>query len=287
MFISGKQRKNLLCLISMINASLDSREIRESIRFMVMDLLGADFYASFRWDSESNAFTQGVAENMDLGNLSNYDKYYRHLDPITHKLQVKSNATLVTQVIPQNALMNTEFYNDFLQFDGLHYGINLFVYDGTQNIGDIRLWRQQGSGNFDDESLYLLELIKPHLCNALRNAICFERISKKHELLAEGNDSKGQQNKGQGNNEQHNNGQNHALEAEQGREDTLLFFAQSKFGLTKREAQIACNVMRGNGDKCIAKDLNITYSTLRTHIKNIYRKPDINNRTQLSYLITH
>jgi hypothetical protein len=59
-------------------------------------------------------------------------------------------------------------FNDFLARDGLHYGLNLYVYDGEINIGDMRIWRNRRRENFDSSDLEVLDLIKPHFCNSMR-----------------------------------------------------------------------------------------------------------------------
>jgi len=84
---------------------------------------------------------------MDPKNLANYDAYFQHRDPITFKLQARREATLVTQVMPQRELMRTEFFNDFLARDGLHWGVNAYSFVGNHNIGDVRIWRHRRREN--------------------------------------------------------------------------------------------------------------------------------------------
>ena len=51
--------------------------------------------------------------------------------------------------------------------------------------------------------------------------------------------------------------------------------------LTPREVQIADLIMRGLTNPRIAQRLNITTSTLRTHIKRIYRKAAVHSKSEL------
>jgi len=59
------------------------------------------------------------------------------------------------------------------------------------------------------------------------------------------------------------------------------FSLLSGTALTPREVQIADLIMRGLSNPQIARRLNITTSTLRTHIKRIYRKVDVHSKSEL------
>jgi DNA-binding CsgD family transcriptional regulator len=51
--------------------------------------------------------------------------------------------------------------------------------------------------------------------------------------------------------------------------------------LTGRERDIAALVCKGVPDKAIARALGIEFSTVRTHLKRIFDKLDVHNRTQM------
>jgi DNA-binding CsgD family transcriptional regulator len=70
----------------------------------------------------------------------------------------------------QRELMRTEFFNDFLARDGLHWGVNAYSYAGDRNIGDVRIWRSRRRDNFDAHTLELLRLIEPAFTGALVRA---------------------------------------------------------------------------------------------------------------------
>jgi DNA-binding NarL/FixJ family response regulator len=72
--------------------------------------------------------------------------------------------------MPQRDLMRTEFFNDFLARDGLHWGVNVFSYAGQRNIGDLRIWRGRHRENFDTRTLELLRLVEPAFAGALVRA---------------------------------------------------------------------------------------------------------------------
>lgn len=55
--------------------------------------------------------------------------------------------------------------------------------------------------------------------------------------------------------------------------------------LTSRQYEIVEHVVAGEYNKCIAKDLNISYRTLRTHIEHIHEKLGTHNIAQLCALV--
>lgn len=55
--------------------------------------------------------------------------------------------------------------------------------------------------------------------------------------------------------------------------------------LSKRETEIAEELIRGKINSEVAAQLNISENTVKTHIKHIFKKLNVNNRTELSYLL--
>jgi DNA-binding CsgD family transcriptional regulator len=170
MYVTAKESRALSQLFGLLAEDLAEREVRERIGHHLLELLSADHYASFVWDTPSHSFGAGVWLNMSPDNLASYQAYYQYHDPITFKLQARREPTLVTQIMPQRELMRTEFFNDFLARDGLHWGVNLYSYAGGRNIGDLRIWRGRRRENFDARTLELLRLVEPAFTGALMRA---------------------------------------------------------------------------------------------------------------------
>ena len=137
MYVTAQESRALSRLFGLLAEDFAEREVRERIGHHLLELLSADHYASFVWDTPSRRFGAGVWLNMSPDNLASYDAYYQYNDPITFKLQARREPTLVTQIMPQRELMRTEFFNDFLARDGLYWGVNLYSYAGERNIGEL------------------------------------------------------------------------------------------------------------------------------------------------------
>jgi DNA-binding CsgD family transcriptional regulator len=170
MFLDGRQTELLGRVMTTLAEPHEERDIRVQVGSLMLDLLQAQFYASYVWDAEQQRFDSGVHLHMNSTNLARYESYYQFHDPITLTLQQHRNAVRVTDVMPQRELMRTEFFNDFLARDGLHWGVNLYAWSGERNIGDMRIWRDRRRGDFSRSDLELLDLVRPALVAALQRS---------------------------------------------------------------------------------------------------------------------
>lgn len=147
-------------------------DVRVSVFGDIVRLLRADFGASYVWHAATGESEHPVNHNMDPANLRRYGEWYQYRDPMTAALRRRRRATLVDAVIPRSALERTEFYNDFLARDGLHHGVNLFVFDadGRRDLGDLRIWRARNRPDFAARDLDILDALCPFLRAALLRA---------------------------------------------------------------------------------------------------------------------
>jgi len=243
MYLTAYQTDLLARVMTTLAEPHEERDIRSHVGELMLDLLGAQFYASYVWNEERQFFDGGVRINMDPANLDRYDSYYQYHDPITFKLQQHRRAVRVTDVMPQSQLVRTEFFNDFLARDGLYWGVNLYAWSGDRNIGDMRIWRDRRRENFDRNDLELLNLVRPALVAALRR--CRAAAGRADAAAA---------------------GPGSSLSSV----------------LSAREGEVSQLAAAGMSDKDIARRLGISISTVRTHIDHAFRKLNVNNRVTLA-----
>ena len=142
--VSGSELRlfgEIVARLERLGAETDARAV---IFNDVIRLLRGDFGASYVWNARKNLFDEAVSFNMAPSNLRRYEEWYQFRDPMTFELRARRRATLVDEVIPRGELVRTEFYNDFLARDGLHHGVNMFIFDGDRDLGDFRIWRATG-----------------------------------------------------------------------------------------------------------------------------------------------
>ena len=183
--ITGSELRLFGDIVARLERFGPETDARSVIFLDVMRLLRGDFGASYVWDSRKNRFDEAVNFNMTPSNLRRYDDWYQFRDPMTFELRARRRATLVDEVIPRDKLIRTEFYNDFLARDGLHHGVNMFIFDGDRDLGDLRIWRAGGRPDFCQRDLDLLDALEPHLRRALlRSSRCDRLTPREREVAA-------------------------------------------------------------------------------------------------------
>lgn len=170
MYLTGKQMSLISKIMQAFTESHHENEIREIVGDLVMQLLQAQYYASFVWQDDSASFTDAIQINMDPANIQQYENYYQFNDPITPLMKRYEVAIRATDVLKQEELLKTEFYNDFLKKDGLCWGVNLYAWQRGRNLGDMRIWRDKRKENFSDDDLRMLDMIQPAFTSALARA---------------------------------------------------------------------------------------------------------------------
>ena len=252
--LTQKQWNKVLFVIEQFNDQLDDIHIREKAGLGLLDLLRADYFASYISDHRIGVYTKPVFVNMSGENLASYQSYYQYRDPITAKMRSCRRAVSVNEVMDQRKLISTEFFNDFLKKDGLYFGINSFIdFNSHQNVADLRIWRSKAGGNFESQDLRILEVITPHF----RNAMCNMAMARDH--------------------------------LEDRGLDAIKRRLVDEYRLTPRELNAAEGILQGNCDKVICASLNVSLPTLRTHIQNIYAKVKVSSRTEFcsALLLNH
>jgi DNA-binding CsgD family transcriptional regulator len=240
-YLSGVQMGLMAKIMQAFAESHDEQEIREIVGDLVMQLLQAQFYASFVWQPENDAFGQSVQINMDPRNISQYLTYFQFNDPITPLMKRYEVAVRATDVLKHEELRKTEFFNDFLAPDGLYWGVNLYAWHQGRNLGDMRIWRDRRRDNFTEDDLRMLDMIQPAFISALARARSPQGVSKATPSVI--------------------------------------------IKLSPREQQAAHLVAQGLSDKEIARRLNISATTVRTHLEHAFRKTGATNRAGLAHKI--
>src|SRR5690606_975087 len=128
------------------------------------------------------------------------------------------SATCVSEIMSRRRLEKTEFFNDFLARDGLHYGINFYAYCGGRNIGDLRIWRSRQKEDFSRREAVMLDTIGEAFSRSL--------------LQCRLNEASPQQN----------------VDI-----DILTYVARAsdRVGLTRRQREIAAAILFGSSDRVI------------------------------------
>ncbi len=246
MNLTVRETEIIFGIMADLSYGYGSAELRRKVGAKLLDLLNAQYFASYVWKPEAGRFDDRVSINMSDNNLEAYEEHFQYCDPITPALQRRRKATCVTEIMPRHRFVRTEFFNDFLARDGLHYGVNYYAYAANSNIGDLRIWRSKSKEDFSRRDLAILDAIGPGFTNAMRMALERDKVDRCDIAIVP------------------------AL-------DRVAVAA----GLTAREKDICALVLRGLSDHEIAEHSGISFTTVRTHLKHIFDKTGCTSRNQL------
>lgn len=247
MHLSTNQTRALGQVMRLLAEASDADTLRGDLALPMLDLLQADTYVSFTWNAEVRRFDRVKAMNMSLDNLRTWDAYYRFIDPLTMPMMERRHPTLATQILCQDDLGKTEFFNDFLARDHMHWGVNVYVFADADCTGDMRIWRRRGRGNFDTSETAALRLVEPAFAAALA------RLKWQAQPIS----------------------------MTRARESVVEMLRRTTL-LSQREAEVAALLLSGCPDKLIASRMAVEARTVRFHLTNAFRKLRVENRTELA-----
>lgn len=242
MNLTERETSLVFSIMQDLSGDFAHAEVRQRVGTSLLDLLRADYFASYVWDETAARFVSCVQINMSDDNLRAYESYFQFRDPITPTLQKRRKATPVSAVMRPDRLARTEFFNDFLKRDGLCYGINYFAYDRGDNIGDLRIWRGRGREDFSPRDARIVDAIGPSFVNALVRARHLDDRQRSPRFRQ----------------------------------------IKDSIGLTQREAEVADLLATGLSDEEVCAKLGVSKPTLRSHVTAIFRKSGLSRRSQLA-----
>lgn len=59
------------------------------------------------------------------------------------------------------------------------------------------------------------------------------------------------------------------------------------YSLTVKERLVLVEIAKGQSNKLVARQLGVSPETIKSHLKSIYSKLGVNNRTQAVQVLTH
>jgi DNA-binding CsgD family transcriptional regulator len=273
-------------------------------------LFRADFLGSTRWNPERRAFENAHCVGRGAEMARQYVERFQFEDPISPKARHRREPSLTSAIVPKQELMRSSYYGEFLLPFKTVDGIDLYLYQGAHNVGDVRIWRAPGRKPLGEHEVGLLDLLRPYLLNSLLNSMLSvsEFASPADDLAARAERSRWPcfahaARLGVRGRVEHvaATGRPSAwgeftLCVARGDDSagTWVQFVpvlsatgaahrlERAFGLTPREGQVCLQLAAGRTDEQIADSLGISYWTVRTHLRKVFIKFDVANRVELT-----
>ena len=190
--------------------------------------------------------------NISDRTIWEYENYYHTLDDIKEKTFNQKHPIKSTDIMDYKRWENTEYFNDFLNYNNLYYSCGVDIHYQDKLLGTIGLFRESSDPDFVLKHLYILNILKDYMANQMNKLNTIEKL----KLLKKEKDI-----------------------------DLKLEISEQKYELTNREIEIIYHLLAGKNNKQLADDLYISINTVKKHLHNIFRKTEVNNRTELTSLI--
>lgn len=139
---------------------------RPSLAKDLQALIGVDFIGTTRWNSGQRRSEAPFCIGRDMDMALEYQLEFQYCDPISPRIRRRRGPTLVGQVVEPSALRRTRYYNEFLRRHATTDGLDVYLFDGSTNIGDLRLWRAPGRQPLGEREVMLMQMLEPALIRA-------------------------------------------------------------------------------------------------------------------------
>lgn len=238
-------------LVYFINSSSSVPEIQEQVLLRLRDLVSYDSATFFLPERSGGLKLLGSPVAVDYDNrlLTEYEEHYQQIDYLLWIFRLSEPVTYrETDLIGDPLRSKSPFFNEYIRRSGTYYVAGLSVVHRGTLCGAVTLYRTKQHGDFDGRALSVLSFLQRHLANRL------------YQLLYPGSADIPD------------------LQASSTRLLDNLF--------TPREREVARLVITGLDTEKIARMMNISSTTVKKHLDNMFKKLGVHSRLELMRVIT-
>ena len=259
--MSRLMERDLKDVLLVTRVALECNEVdearRESLR-QLERIFRCDKSTFFLADAGGTGLEYGgvVTRGFDFEFMNMYEAHFHALDPYVLGLPHIPCVVTTPRLIPYRELIRTEYYNDFLAPQSIHYQLAIVLKRYGKLLGAMALLRPKNADDFSSIDISKAELLAPYLYE----------IFRKLKDLELGNERFNGRNAGT-----HAGGNASAYECLVER------------GLSRRECDVALLVSQGFTNTEVSERLCISRYTVENHLKSIFAKLGVRNRTRLTH----
>ena len=174
-------------LISQIyDAALDPEKWESALEKIAISLKAEQAYMRII-DTRTNDIQRAYCHNKDSDWVNSYKDHYVHLDPWLNTI-LKTKNTFIACThhhLANREYEKMEFYRDFVEPQGTHYGLGGKIHIGKNITNYLSLNRQKKRQGFEDKYLKILQSLAPHLQKAILLNNKTRHIELKQNLLSD------------------------------------------------------------------------------------------------------
>ncbi len=238
-------------LVYFINTASSVPEIQREVLLHLRDLFPYDSATFFLPEKSGGLKLLGSPVAVDYDNrlLAEYEEHYQQIDYLLWIFRLSEPLTYrETDIIDDRLRNRSPFFNEYIRRSGTYYVAGLSVVHQGTLCGAVTLYRTKQRGDFDGRCLAVLSFLQRHLANRLYQLL--------YPSSADIPD----------------------FQASSSRLLENLF--------TPREREVARLVITGLDTEKIASMLNISPTTVKKHLDNMFKKLGVHSRLELMRVIT-
>jgi DNA-binding CsgD family transcriptional regulator len=203
-----------------------------------------------------NGIALASCARMDEGNFARFlaPDSARWLDGATRACR-SGTAIVSSRLVSDRDFERTDFYNDVVRPAGGFYGLAV-CHQLPALSSFVTVCRRRQVDDFDAADETVLQMVAPHLATALR---IHERLANADRGAAAADPE----------------------DQRRARKDAWM----RRYALTSAEADVALEILRGDGRKAVAARLGIAETTARTHLSRIFWKTGARRQAELVRLL--
>ena len=124
-----------------------------------------------------------ISRGIEREYFPKFKQYYYKLDPFYRILNGPQPPTVMVRDHSKSKGRLTEYYNDFLKPQSIHYQMSIFLKSRQRFLGVLGLYRPRGAEPFSWRDRTKANLLAPYLAGALEKAITSEQKSKQEGII--------------------------------------------------------------------------------------------------------
>jgi len=174
----------ILHIARVAQADLEPSILRKRVLEELQKVFQANILTFFLIESKGR-LSSPVLKDGDPGICQKYLDYYYQFDPMSpwKGVEVARRVLRYSDITPYSQFIRTEYYNDFLAPQPIHFGMFLYLSSPTELLGRISVFRPKRCEDFTEREVSLAKLFIPYLSFALENAKLYKKVKEERDFF--------------------------------------------------------------------------------------------------------
>jgi DNA-binding CsgD family transcriptional regulator len=174
----------ILHIVKSANVDLELNNLRRRVLEELQKTFHANILTFFLADTRKR-LSHPVLRDGDPTICQKYLDYYHQFDPMSPNRNPNIGKCVLrySDVTQYSKFIRTEYYNDFLAPQPIHFGMFLYLQSPSKLLGRISIFRPRRYTNFSGRDVMIAKLVAPHVSFTLENAEMYERMKEERDFF--------------------------------------------------------------------------------------------------------